>query len=133
METKTFITKEEFASKLDGCDYRDEMSKEEIKEAKENGLVVVFGASDDLIEFEGCISEEEGCWCGALFKINSKKLTIKETENRKDKNVIEAVWCDTELNTSWSYNTSIPHAKFNVMEDDDLYCIGIVFSIYDLK
>jgi len=132
MNTETFITKEEFAVKINNCQYRDELNNQLKNEARENGLIVVYGASDDLIEFEGCISEEEGCWSGGLFKINAKKLTVKETENSESKNVIKAIWCDPELNTSWSYETKIPHVKFNVMEDDDLYCIGIVFSIYDL-
>ena len=132
MNTQSFITKEEFASKINNCQYRDELNKQLKNEARENGLIVVYGASDDLIEFEGSIYEEEACGNGGLFKINSKKLTVKETENPEAKNVIKAVWCDHELNTSWSYETKIPHVKFNIMEDDDLYCIGIVFSIYDL-
>jgi hypothetical protein len=131
MNTETFITKEEFASKLNGRQYRSELTNEDKKEAQQNGLVVVFGASDDLIEFNGSISEEGDCYDGAYFRITSKKLKVKFGEH-DSKNSIYADWCNPELNTSWSYKTKIPHATFNIFEDDELYCIGIVFSIYDL-
>ena len=41
---------------------------------------------------------------------------------------IEAVWCAPGKPT-WSYETDIPHATFNICEDGELYCEGIVFSI----
>ena len=51
----------EFMRKLRICEYRYELTKEQEKEAKELGLVVVFGASDDLMEFRGALDEEFGC------------------------------------------------------------------------
>lgn len=131
---KNLITHEEFSLSLTNKQYGNELTKEEINKAKENGLIVVYGASDDLIEFEGCISEEIDCYGGGIFNIKSKSLEIKVASSEKDKNKIEAVWCDSDFeNTSWTYKTDIPHSKFNIYEDNDIYCIGIVFSIYDLK
>lgn len=50
------MTLKEFANTLNGRDYgRSMFSKEEIKIAKENGFVIVTGASDDLMEFQGVI------------------------------------------------------------------------------
>ena len=46
--------------------------------------------------------------------------------------MITAVWCDPESGASWSYKTDIPHETFNIYEDGELFCIGIVFSIDDL-
>lgn len=132
MKTENFITKEEFAEKLNGRQYRNELSKEDKKEAFENGLVVVFGASDDLIEFNGAISEEGDCYEGGYFNIKSKNLKVRYCDKGDTKNQIEAVWCDSKLNVSWSYKTYIPHTKFNILEDEEIYCIGFVFSIYDL-
>jgi hypothetical protein len=126
-----FLTHTEFAKKLDGREYGSEISREEHKEAHENGLVVVYGASDDLIEFNGCIDEELGCWLGADFGIKIKDMSVKE-DYQGSKNRIKAIWNDEELGTSWSYKTNIPHSTFNIYEDDDLYCIGIIFSIHDL-
>lgn len=54
------LTKEELAARLDGRSYRNEITQEEEKLAKENRLVAIFGASDDLIELRGAINEELG-------------------------------------------------------------------------
>lgn len=127
-----FLTPKEFAEKLDGREYRSEITREEHKEAFENGLVVVYGASDDLIEFNGCIDDELSAYRGACFGIKSKNMKVKE-DYEGDKNKIKAIWDNKELGTSWNYETTIPHATFKIVEEEDLYCIGIVFSIYDLQ
>jgi hypothetical protein len=54
------LTKELLAEKLMNRQYRDEITEEEERLAKENNLVVIFGASDDLIELRGAITEEIG-------------------------------------------------------------------------
>ena len=41
--TQTFINHIDFAKKLDGREYGNEITKEEKNEARENGLVVVYG------------------------------------------------------------------------------------------
>ena len=33
---------------------------------------------------------------------------------------------------AWTYMTDIPHATFDVMDDGELYCRGIVFALADL-
>jgi len=135
------MTKEELAEMLDGREYRSEILPTEAKQAKENGLVVVYGASDDLMEFDGAIYDEVGCYDGGMAYLNSNGLfesecddedcpyALREQEKCK---TIEAVWCDPDNTASWSYKTDIPHATFNIMEDDELYCIGIVFEIASL-
>lgn len=47
--------------------------------------------------------------------------------------VIEAVWCPDEPDCSWAYKTDIPHVTFDVVEDGELYCRGIVFRLADAK
>lgn len=42
-----------WAEKLDGRKYGNELTRDEEKKLKDLGLVVVFGASDDLCEFRG--------------------------------------------------------------------------------
>ena len=59
-----YTTREKQVSLLHGREYRDEISDFEIKQAKECGLVVIFGASDDLLEFRGASSDELGAWEG---------------------------------------------------------------------
>lgn len=46
------ITAKELAEKLNGRAYGDSFDDVE-QEAKESGLVIVYGASDDLMEFDG--------------------------------------------------------------------------------
>jgi hypothetical protein len=127
----------EAASKLDGCQYRKEGTRELFAEMKAAGLVAVFGASDDLMEFRGAIYDEEGAGtayltpkgllrnscsdedCPYFFSIRAKAATI------------EALWC-AEPAVSWTYRTAIPHALFWVYEDDDRYCRGIVFALAEV-
>ena len=43
---------------------------------------------------------------------------------------MKAVW--GEEGYSWTYETAIPHATFEILEDEEKYCRGIVFDIKDL-
>lgn len=49
----------EFANLIDGRQYDYRMfTKEELQLAKDNRIVIVTGASDDLVELEGAITDE---------------------------------------------------------------------------
>ena len=132
------------AKQLDGIEYPPRISKWLVQEAKDAGLVIVYGASDDLMEFEGAIYDEFGCYGGDTVMLDSKGLLVREHINDDDDNSvadyvartkqarsIESLWCK-EPGLSWSYKTDIPHACFNVMEDGEIYCRGIVFSLSSL-
>ena len=55
----------EFATMLNGREYGyPQFTQEELRIAKDNGFVIVSGASDDLVELEGAITDEGGCWEG---------------------------------------------------------------------
>lgn len=123
------MTKEQLAYKLHGGKYGNEISKELIAEAKDNGLVVIFGASDDLMEFEGMICEEVDCYEGGTAYLNKDGLCKKKDATAK----IKAIWAPEEPDCSWIYKTDLPHATFDIFEDGELYCKGLVFSITDLK
>lgn len=144
------MTKEELAAMLQNINRREGISNDLQKLARDNGLVIVHGESDDLIEFEGAIRDERGAYedTEILFTKDSKFPSDDLIDLIKDElgedflpalNKIITVWCpeDGEGNViaSWSYTTDIPHATFNMMGDEEgeLYCIGIVFSIHDLK
>ena len=49
------ITKEQLAETLNGNEIGNEITKEQEQQAKENGLVVVFGYSDDNMELRGAL------------------------------------------------------------------------------
>ena len=152
------MTKEVFAKLLNGRQYRDEMSKEEEAIAKESNLIVIFGQSDDLIEFRGALNDEIDAYDGTDFIIatpgqelgtgeywNDMPTYVKAVEmmpvaiNSEDprSNIperISAMWCpkDQDVECSWYIKTDLQHFPFNIMEDGEIYCRGIVISVVDL-
>ena len=134
------ITKEQLAERLNGREYTKEITKNEEKEAAESGLVVVFGSSDDLIEFRGAIHDEQGACAGGdfffsnageLFDGDHEECCKYKTKAREEaKHKITAIWASDDY--SWIYETKIPHSTFDIMEDGEKYCCGIVFSLQDI-
>jgi hypothetical protein len=133
------MNKEESAAILDGRQYRAAMGDLDADKAKDYGLVVVYGASDDLMEFEGAIVDEVDCYNGGTAYLHEDGLLeivcldcphlLREQARCK---IINAVWCPPG-GGSWAYETEIPHATFNIYEEDELYCVGIVFEMASLK
>ncbi len=134
----------ELAAILTGREYRLEISDSEEVLAKAAGLVVVFGASDDLMEFRGAISDELGAWNGTTARLSMAGLLKSwEEVDKEDEEAmeayfkaklsgfseIEAQW-DSE-GYSWTFRTDIPHATFEIVEDGEPYCRGIVFKLSD--
>ena len=140
------MNKEQLAELLNGREYGNEIMREEEHDAKDAGLVVVFGYSDDNIELRGALNEEIGCYAGGTFKIGKNgileawdyKAKYKDEAAKwfslesQAKNTIKAVWCGIE-GYSWTYELDAPHVTFDIMEDGEKFCRGIVFAIEDLK
>ena len=145
-ERRLDMKKEEFASGLNDREYGSELTQYERQRAKESGLVVVYGASDDLIEFDGAIRDEGGCYDGGDVYFDRTGVA---QNGEKLANKITAVWCgkvddepagdlsefqaENGETITWTYKTDIPHATFMFYEDGEPYCRGIVFSIEDRK
>ena len=134
----------ELAAKLNGREYWYEITDEEVRQAKEAGLVVVFGASDDLIEFRGAIRDEGDCYDGGEILFDSKGVlpswgvasdsgeSAEAYFERKAKaRTITALFAN-EPGYTWTYKTDIPHETFEIVEDGELYCRGIVFNIGEI-
>ena len=111
------MTLKQFAEILNGREYGCEITKEEEALAKELGFVVVFGYSDDNVELRGAIDDEIGCYNGGVLEHDDLPGTIY------------ADWCPEDIDCSWAYGTAIPHEKFYIYEDGELYCVGIVCDI----
>lgn len=133
------MTPQEAAAKLDGRQYRKEMPDGFAKQLKAAGLVAVYGASDDLMEFEGAIRDEVGCYDGGTAFLTPAGLLTNECENKECPHFLKLKEAATPIHAnwddggfSWRYETSIPHAKFIIKEDDDNYCEGIVFALADV-
>lgn len=127
------------ASRLNGCEYGQEGSAQLWAEMKTRGLVAVFGASDDLMEFRGAIDDEVSAYDGTTALVTADGLFEPCGDNckfsaaaQKEAVEIDALWC-AEDGVSWTYETDIPHATFNVMEDGEVYCRGIVFALSSLR
>ena len=135
----------ELAAKLNGREYLREITDEEAKQAKASGLVVVYGASDDLIEFRGAIHDEGDCYDGGEILFDSKGVlpswgVASDSEEsaeayfeRKPKaRMIKALFAK-EGSYTWTYCTAIPHETFEIVEDGEPYCRGIVFNIGEIS
>jgi hypothetical protein len=132
---------QEVASRLDGVQYGEEskiLTGDYRRELRKEGIVVVYGYSDDLAQFEGAISDEFGAY---EHYFTSKGLLRNECDNddcpyfkkllQEARYYIKPVWCESDA-YCWTYDTNIPHATFDVMECEDKYCRGIVFKLGDL-
>ena len=133
------ITVQEAAARLNHSQYREEGPEELFAEMKAAGLVAVFGASDDLMEFRGAVYDEVGAWEGTIEYFTSAGLLQNDCDNddcphfaraKEQATKVLALW-DTG-GFSWRYETTIPHAKFIVYEDEEPYCEGIVFALADV-
>ena len=119
------------------------------EKAKAAGLVIAFGASDDLLEFEGAIRDEVGAWNGATALVDAEGVlpSFEQAVDRagddedemeryvarkKAARIIEAVWSDDGAGYAWTIKTDIPHETFAIMEDGEGFSRGIVFALADL-
>ena len=129
----------ELAQKLNGREYLREITKDEASAAKIAGLVVAFGASDDLMELRGAVDDELDACKGGVAYFNQTGLLRNEC--REDRcphfeklralaTPLTAVW--GEGGYSWIFEASFPHETFDVMEDGTKFCRGIVFALADL-
>ena len=70
----------ELAQKLNGSEYPLRLNAELKEQAKSAGLVIIYGASDDLMEFDGAIYDEIGCYEGGTALVDEKGL-LPDREN----------------------------------------------------
>lgn len=138
------MTPQELAAKLDGSEYPFRLTPQNRGIAVASGLLIVYGSSDDLIEFEGAWADESGCYEGGTVTIDRTGIVpdfaqvehevsevLEWVRRSKASASIEALWC-AEPGFSWTYKTGIPHADFLVMEDGDPYCRGMVIALAEL-
>ncbi len=113
------------------------------EQAKAAGLVIAYGFSDDLLEFEGAISDEANAPGEVLVDVkgvlptwdsaSESEESAKEYFDRKaGAKTIKAAWNDSGLGPAWTLETSIPHETFTILEDGDPFGRGIVFALADL-
>lgn len=142
------MTKETLADLLNDREIGDEITEEEELQAKSAGLLVIFGASDDLCELRGAINEEIGAYPGdrpsAVAFIKGGKLLPeiddddedvlekygvlgRLREEREAATKVVARWEDDGY--SWTYETDASHATFDILDGGEKYCRGIVLDL----
>ena len=139
------MTAKELAEMLSGRKYGMEITSEEARAAKDAGLVVVYGYSDDNVEFCGAINDEVGSYDGGTVYLTETGILESPScecaedcdcpyfdAARKKAKTIKAVWRNRG-GPCWTFETDIPHETFTIMEDGEPWCIGIVFSMADVR
>lgn len=139
-------TKEQFAALLNGRQYQSEINRDEELIARKSGLLVVFGASNDLVEFRGVLQDEVGAYKSTAIQLSPTcevidhsnicdydGLILRGWTPPKSVCEINAEWCPENFEGSWriwafSEHVSNIYSTFNIMEDDQLYCQGIVID-----
>ena len=134
------MTTKEFAQMLNGREYLNEITREEAELARENGIVVVYGASDDLVELRGAIEDEFGAYDGTTLYFFGNGLISPDDNEEIDLAFLKKVLAHKTIAAefgegeyAWTYQTEIPHETFEIFEDGERYCKGIVFYLSEIE
>lgn len=150
------MTPSELAVKLNGIEFPVNISTDLINEAKQSGLVIVYmdNYDEEVIVFKGAIEDAIDCYLDAIIYVHPGGLlpllqsivdyyTSDEDEpeleaelqkyldNKKKSSAITAKWNNDGLQY-WTFETTISHAEFAVVDDGNVYCFGIVFRLADV-
>ena len=141
---------EKIKSICDGIEYTRHIPKEAEELAKENGIVVIVGGSDDLMYCYGADSyltdycEHSEGWDGCDL---AKHASDDELKAEAKQLGLKIFWCglidktgDAIKNYSvkengaffYTVNENIEHLHFKVIEgkgDDSVYCTGIIIKL----
>lgn len=140
-----------YAQKLHNMQYAQDSIDDLAPDLKKEGIVAVMGYSDDLCSMYGAISDEFDCYNGTTLYWNGANF-FKESQKDDFLGYVDDQYpeffemCQKMFNDNCSYikiedgkdcqfeyTTNIPHIRFAVKEDDDLYCAGLLFFAEDLK
>jgi hypothetical protein len=145
------MTKEELAAAINGREYGKELTAAEELKAQQEGLLIVFGASDDLCELRGAIRDEVPAYNGCTVLINEDGELLQPLEDddldvlrryrvlhalrceREHAAKIQATFGDSSSEYSWVLSTELPHATFDIVEDGEKFCRGIVVDLKEIK
>ena len=144
---KTMNAKE-WQAILNKREYRNEMSRDEEKQAKLDRVLICFSASDDLLEFRGIIDDEVGAWEGTTVKLTPELELFDPSENKESQKFnnsqinkmlkITALWAPkNEENKTWASfhvtSSDFEFYWFDIMEEGEIYCRGFVVDESELK
>ena len=138
------MTEHELARLLDGNEVGSEVTPHDAAIAKAANLVIIYGASDDLVELQGAIEDEVGAYGGAeIYITKAGVVSTPECGNgeckyfaalRESATKITAKWNDSD-GPCWKIDTEhIGGAPFLIFEEDsdEVFCEGLVLSLNEL-
>lgn len=109
-----------------------------------------FGASDDLVEMRGVVSDELDAYNGKTLRLSRSGVPLAAIDDEDEEvlakhgvldlvreriraaHVVEACWCKEKDGPSWTFESTVPHVTFDIREDNEVYCRGIVIDVRDL-
>lgn len=130
--------------KLYNIEYFINILQDILDEVKVNCFVILCGYFDDMMDFSGVILDEVDVMNGGIVIVYLGGLLglwddidedeVMEVWLKVKKQVveIEVLWCE-EDDYFWMYCIIIFYVIFDVIEGDEKYCWGIVFSFDDLQ
>lgn len=148
------ITAQQLADRLNGREYGDHVRKEDRADAKESGLIIITGYSDDNVAIEGAIVDEVGAYDGTTFVMTAtgplranlqedirdmydmpKDQFLREVADKvaghQNGKQIKAIYDEGEYD--WTFETAIPHVTFDIFDYGNKFCRGIIIHMDDLK
>jgi hypothetical protein len=123
LEAHANISLKEFADMLNGRDCQPYLMPDELLLARQKGFVVVYGDSDDRVEFEGAIRTEghtnplaDDSPAGVLVLSEGGELLDEDSELyaeyvRENRNVIKVFYCSRD-GLNWAFESDIFHETF---------------------
>jgi hypothetical protein len=140
------MTVKEWSERINGVEYPAYDLDIFNRDMKEDGIIAAYGYSDNLLEFRGVVHEETKAWEGNegntvliasrekgtafLFEKDVTQFSRKITAQMRR---VTAVWHPEDLEACWKIETEIPHETFDIMEEGELFCRGVVFHVDDIK
>lgn len=128
------------AENLNGREYGHELDDHEAEQLESIGLVVAFGYSDDNVEFRGAFNDEVGGWEELDIPFLNGDILPQRYVGCNER--VCPLWKDaiskiktiraTFGNEGWKFYADIPHEKFTIMEDGEVFGEGIVFAYEDV-
>ncbi|MDR1469333.1 MAG: hypothetical protein LBT00_08585 [Spirochaetaceae bacterium] len=133
-------------------EYGDDLSRFQ-DGMKTDGIIAAYGNSDNLLEFRGAYDNELGAWDGTIVKIGinneGEVSAFSECEREKRRKEfckhifsmkrVVAIWCpQNEKHKVWaSWHITAPDinhgACFDIWEDGELNCRGLLFTVDELR
>lgn len=127
----------QLAAMLGGRQMGNEIQADEEKLAREAGLVVVFGYSDDNVELRGAIHDEVSAYNGTTVYLGAAGILANDCDDdrcphflraRERAPQFKAKW-DDGSGAAWTFLVPWPHETFRVFEEKELFCVGVVFAL----